>query len=33
VSITKGALRDEARWRKEGRYADADHIMEMLLAL
>jgi hypothetical protein len=33
VSIAKGTLRDEARRRKEGRYADADHIIKMLLAL
>ncbi len=31
VSNAEGALRDEARWRKEGRYADMDQIIEMLL--
>ncbi len=31
VSIAEGALRDEAQWRKEGRYADADQIIKMLL--
>jgi hypothetical protein len=33
VSIAEGALHDEARRRKEGRYADADQIIKMLLAL
>jgi hypothetical protein len=32
VSIASGALRDEARRRKEGRYADADQIIKMLLS-
>ncbi len=32
MSIAEGALRDEARRRKEGRYADADQTIEMLLA-
>ncbi len=32
MSIAEGALRDEARRRKEGRYADADQIIETLLA-
>ena len=32
MSIAKGTLRDEARRRKEGRYADADLIIEMLLS-
>jgi hypothetical protein len=31
VSIAEGALHDEARWRKEGRYADVDQIIKMLL--
>ncbi len=33
MSIAEGALRDEARRRKEGRYADADQIIKTLLAL
>jgi hypothetical protein len=33
VSIAEGTLRNEARRRKEGRYADADQIIETLLAL
>ncbi len=32
MSIAEGALRDEAQRRKEGRYADADQIIETLLA-
>ncbi len=32
VPIAEGALRDEARRRKEGRYADADQIIETLLS-
>ncbi len=31
--IADGALRDKARRRKEGRYADADQIIKTLLAL
>jgi hypothetical protein len=33
VSIAEGALRDEARRRKEGRYADADQTIKTLLLL
>ncbi len=33
MSIAEGALRNEARRRKEGRYADADQIIETLLSL
>ena len=33
VSIAEGALRNEARRRKEGRYVDADQIIKTLLAL
>ncbi len=33
MSIAERALRDEAQWRKEGRYADADQIIKTLLLL
>jgi hypothetical protein len=33
VSIAEGALRNKARRRKEGRYADADQIIKTLLSL
>jgi hypothetical protein len=33
VSIAEGALCNEARRRKEGRYADADQIIKTLLWL
>jgi hypothetical protein len=33
VLIAEGALRNEARWRKKGRYADTDQIIETLLLL
>jgi hypothetical protein len=33
VSIAEGALHDDARQRKEGRYVDADQIIKTLLAL
>ncbi len=32
MSIAKGALHNEAQWRKEGRYADTDQIIKTLLA-
>ncbi len=31
--IAEGTLRDKARQRKEGRYADADQIIKILLLL
>jgi hypothetical protein len=33
VLIAEGALCNEAQWRKEGRYADVDQIIKMLLLL
>ncbi len=33
MSIAEGTLRNKARWRKEGRYADTDQIIKTLLAL